>query len=58
MSKIKLISVQGRIESFEEDHAKAILAMENGGNWSIYVEPKKEDGNSGNKGIDKGAPKE
>lgn len=58
MSKVKLISVQGRIESFDEEHAKAILAMENGGNWSVYVDPKKEDGNSGNKAINQGATKE
>ena len=58
MSKVKLISAQGVIRDFDKDHADRILAMENGGNWKVYVEPKKEDGNSGNKGIDQGKTKE
>ena len=58
MSKVKLISAQGIIREFDKDHADNILAMENGGNWSLYNEPKKVDGDSGNKAIDKGTTKE
>ena len=58
MSKVKLINNVGRSKEFDPEHAKNILAMENGGNWKVYVEPKKEDGNSGNKGIDQGKTKE
>ena len=58
MSKVKLISAQGIIRDFDKDHADNILAMENGGNWSLYNEPKKVDGDSGNKAIDKGTTKE
>jgi len=58
MSKVKLISNQGRIQEFDKDHAERILAMENSGNWSLYNEPKKVDGDSGNKAIDKGTTKE
>lgn len=59
MSKIKLINNVNRIKEFDHEHAKNILAMENGGNWKVYVEPKKvELGDSGNKAIDKGTTKE
>lgn len=58
MSKVKLINNVGVVREFDQDHAERILAMENGGNWSIYNEPKKVDGNSGNKAVDKGETKE
>jgi hypothetical protein len=58
MSKVNLISAQGIIREFDKDHAERILAMENGGNWSLYNEPKKVDGNSGNKAVDKGKTEE
>ena len=57
--KVKLINNIGKIKDFEPEHAKNILAMENGGNWKVVQEqPKKENGNSGNKGLDKGETKE
>lgn len=58
MSKVKLISAQGIIREFDKDHADNILAMENGGNWSLYNEPKKVDGDSGNKAVNQGQAKE
>lgn len=57
--KVKLINNIGKTKEFEPEHAKNILAMENGGNWKVVQEqPKKENGNSGNKGLDKGETKE
>lgn len=57
--KVKLVNNIGRIKEFEPEHARNLLAMENGGNWKEVVEqPKKENGNSGNKGLDKGETKE
>lgn len=56
--KVKLINNVGKVKEFDKDHADGILAMENGGNWKVYNEPKKVDGNSGNKAIDKGETKE